>query len=110
MTVIEIKPHRWGWKVFEAPGVEPVFQQKDQAIGYAETRAGAFAPVRFVFWIRKASSNAPLRSARRIESWDDTRRIRTAAARGKKHFAMCAKCCEIFDRRSLDEVLFHTDH
>jgi hypothetical protein len=22
MTVIEIKPHRWGWKVFEAPGVE----------------------------------------------------------------------------------------
>jgi hypothetical protein len=26
MTVIEIKPHRWGWKVFEAPGVEPVFQ------------------------------------------------------------------------------------
>jgi hypothetical protein len=28
MTVIEIKPHRWGWKVFEAPGVEPVFQEK----------------------------------------------------------------------------------
>jgi hypothetical protein len=27
------------WKVFEAPGVEPVFQQKDQAIAYAETRA-----------------------------------------------------------------------
>jgi hypothetical protein len=20
MTVIEIKPHRWGWQVFEAPG------------------------------------------------------------------------------------------
>jgi hypothetical protein len=39
MTVIEIKPHRWGWKVFEAPGVEPVFPDKDQAIGYAETRA-----------------------------------------------------------------------
>ena len=39
MTVIEIKPHRWGWKVFEAPGVEPVFPQKRQAIGYAETRA-----------------------------------------------------------------------
>jgi hypothetical protein len=28
----------------------------------------------------------------------------------KEHFAMCAKCCEIFDRRSLDEVLFHSDH
>ena len=39
MTLIEIKPHPWGWKVFEAPGVEPVFPQKDQAIGYAETRA-----------------------------------------------------------------------
>jgi hypothetical protein len=28
MTVIEIKPHRWGWRVFEAPGVEPVFLGK----------------------------------------------------------------------------------
>jgi len=27
MTVIEIRPHRWGWKVFEAPGVEPVFRE-----------------------------------------------------------------------------------
>ena len=25
MTLIEVKPHRWSWKVFEAPGVEPVF-------------------------------------------------------------------------------------
>jgi hypothetical protein len=39
MTVIETRPHRWGWKVFESRGVEPVFPQKDQAIGYAETRA-----------------------------------------------------------------------
>jgi hypothetical protein len=39
MTVVEIKPHRWGWKVFEAPGVEPVFTEKDQAINYAENRA-----------------------------------------------------------------------
>ena len=39
MTVIEIKPHRWGWEVFEAPGVEPVFLQKAQAINYAENRA-----------------------------------------------------------------------
>jgi hypothetical protein len=29
----------------------------------------------------------------------------------KKHFAKCSTCGEIFDRRSLDEVLFHhTDH
>ena len=39
MTVIEIKPHRWGWKVFEAPGVQPVFLEKRQAIDYAEMRA-----------------------------------------------------------------------
>ena len=39
MTVIEIRPHPRGWKVFEAPGVEPVFRDKDQAIEYAETRA-----------------------------------------------------------------------
>jgi hypothetical protein len=34
MTVIEIRPHRQGWKAFEAPGVEPVFPKKDQAIDY----------------------------------------------------------------------------
>jgi hypothetical protein len=39
VTVIEIRPHRWGWKVFEAPGVEPVFPAKDQAINYASNRA-----------------------------------------------------------------------
>jgi hypothetical protein len=39
MTVIEIKPHRNGWKVFEASGVEPVFLEKDQAINYAQNRA-----------------------------------------------------------------------
>jgi Uncharacterized protein conserved in bacteria (DUF2188) len=39
MTVIEIRPHRWGWKAFEAPGVEPVFPEKDHAIAYAEGRA-----------------------------------------------------------------------
>jgi len=32
MTLIEVRPHRWGWKVFEAPGVEPVFQAKQDAI------------------------------------------------------------------------------
>jgi hypothetical protein len=39
MTVIEIRPHHWGWKAFEAPGVEPVFPKKDQAIDYAQNRA-----------------------------------------------------------------------
>jgi len=39
VNIIEIRPYRNGWQVYEAPGVEPVFLQKDQAIGYAETRA-----------------------------------------------------------------------
>jgi len=39
MTVIEIRSDRRGWKVFEAPGVEPVFLEKEQAINYAENRA-----------------------------------------------------------------------
>jgi hypothetical protein len=37
--VIEVRPHRWGWEVFEAPGVEPVFLEKQQAINYAQGRA-----------------------------------------------------------------------
>jgi hypothetical protein len=32
VTIIEIRPHRWGWKVFEARGVEPVIPEKRQAI------------------------------------------------------------------------------
>jgi len=39
MTVIKVEPRKWGWCVFESAGVEPVFLGKDQAIGYAETRA-----------------------------------------------------------------------
>jgi hypothetical protein len=48
LTVIEIRPHRWGWKAFEAPGVEPVFPQKGQAIESARS-ARAFAQARFGF-------------------------------------------------------------
>jgi hypothetical protein len=36
MMLIEIRLRRWGWKVFETPGVEPVFPEKRQAISYAE--------------------------------------------------------------------------
>jgi hypothetical protein len=39
MTVIEIRPHRWGWNAFESPAVEPVFPEKDDAIDYAKRRA-----------------------------------------------------------------------
>ena len=41
MTLTEIRPHAWGWKVFEAPGVEPVFREKNQAINYAQNRASS---------------------------------------------------------------------
>jgi hypothetical protein len=39
MMTIEIRPHKWGWRMFEASGVELVFLQKNQAIAYAEIRA-----------------------------------------------------------------------
>jgi hypothetical protein len=29
------RPREGGWKVFEAPGVEPLFPEKNQAINYA---------------------------------------------------------------------------
>ena len=35
MTVIEIRPFRNDWKCFEAPGVEPVFLNQEDAIDYA---------------------------------------------------------------------------
>jgi hypothetical protein len=43
MIVIEIRPHRWGWKVFEPPGVEPVFPRKDHAIDYVQRSAKELA-------------------------------------------------------------------
>jgi len=39
VTITEIRPFRNGWKVFEAPGVEPVFFDQEQAIDYATCRA-----------------------------------------------------------------------
>jgi hypothetical protein len=39
VTIIEIRPYRNGWQVFEAPGVEPVFLNQEQAIDYARGRA-----------------------------------------------------------------------
>ena len=38
MTIIEIRPFRTGWEVYEAPGVQPVFPSKEQAIDYARGR------------------------------------------------------------------------
>ena len=41
MRTIEVRPFRNGWKVFEAPGVEPFFigqRAKEHAIGYATER------------------------------------------------------------------------
>jgi hypothetical protein len=39
MTIIEIRPFRGRWKVFEISGVEPVFSCQEDAIGYAQGRA-----------------------------------------------------------------------
>ena len=39
VVILEIRPFRNGWKCFEAPGVEPVFLDQEQAIDYATGRA-----------------------------------------------------------------------
>jgi len=39
VTIIEIRPFRNGWKCFQAPGVEPVFQTQQDALSYAHGRA-----------------------------------------------------------------------
>jgi hypothetical protein len=37
-TIIEIRAHFGGWKVFEAQGIEPYFSDRQQALHYAESR------------------------------------------------------------------------
>ena len=39
MTIIEIRPFRNSWQVYEAPGVQPVFLNQESAIDYAIGRA-----------------------------------------------------------------------
>jgi hypothetical protein len=39
VTVIEVRPYRNGWQVYEAPGVQPVVLNQEQAIEYATGRA-----------------------------------------------------------------------
>jgi hypothetical protein len=38
MPFLPVRPHRRGWKGFEAPGIEPAFPEKDQAINYVQNR------------------------------------------------------------------------
>ena len=38
MTIIEIRPFRKGWQVFDSAGVQPVFLSQEQAIDYAKAR------------------------------------------------------------------------
>jgi len=39
MVIIEIRPFRNGWQVYEAAGVQPVFLNQQDAIDYATGRA-----------------------------------------------------------------------
>jgi hypothetical protein len=38
VTIIEVRPSRNGWQVYEGPGVQPVFLTQEQAIDYAQDR------------------------------------------------------------------------
>ena len=37
-VVFEIRPHRGGWQCFEAPGVQPYYDERDDALSYARSR------------------------------------------------------------------------
>jgi hypothetical protein len=39
MTIIEIRPFRNGWQVYEYVGVQSLFLSEEQAIDYAQGRA-----------------------------------------------------------------------
>jgi len=39
VTIIEIRPFRNGWQVYESAGVRHVFLNQEDAISYAEGRA-----------------------------------------------------------------------
>src|SRR5258707_2779275 len=68
-TIIEIRSFRNAWQVYEAPGVQPVFLTKEQAMSYAQSRV-CFAPGRFAFSIQTALLSVQFRSARQTENCD----------------------------------------
>jgi hypothetical protein len=39
VTIIEIRPYRNGWQVYECVGVQSLFLSQEQAIDYAQGRA-----------------------------------------------------------------------
>jgi hypothetical protein len=39
MTIIEIRPFRNGWQMYESVVMQPVFLDQEQAINYAKGRA-----------------------------------------------------------------------
>jgi hypothetical protein len=39
VPIIEVRPYRNGWQVYESPGVQPVFLNQEDAIDYATGRA-----------------------------------------------------------------------
>jgi len=69
MTLIEIKPYRNGWKVFETPGVEPFSPEKRQAINYAQNRA-CFRSGEIRIFDSSAMSNALSNLRKRTEKCD----------------------------------------
>jgi hypothetical protein len=68
MTVLEIRPHPWGWKVFEASGVEPVVPERNKMQSTTHRTGRASIPVKFGFWIRAEQSNASFRLMKRVEN------------------------------------------
>ena len=69
MTLIEIRPHRWGWKVFELRASN-LFSRRSVRQSIMRRIAHGFAPVRFGFWIQVAKSNAAYFFSSTITVWN----------------------------------------
>src|SRR2546427_385731 len=68
-TVIEIRPHRNGWKVFEARPGWNLFSPRNVRQSIAQNRA-CFRSGEIRIWIRAAMSNGPFCLTKRFECCD----------------------------------------
>lgn len=65
-TIIEIKPHRGGWKVSEGSGVEPFYDDRRDALGYAQERTkGRRGEIRILNAAGKVEAAIPFDDSRR---------------------------------------------
>ena len=69
VTIIEIRPFRNGWQVYESAGIQPVSFEPRASDSTTLPAVHAFGLARFAFSIRAARSSPSFRSAKEINNW-----------------------------------------